>query len=95
MTTDKAVVDAVKNQPVVTDIFKRYTYEELEGMLRDYLNVKDGGEPAQLAKPAYNKPAAQAPAQSKPVAESAAQAPAPPVAATTPKSAEALFDGLF
>lgn len=93
MTVDKAVVDSVKNQPVVTDIFKRYTYEDLETMLRDYLNLKDGGEAAPAKAPFKpNATAFKAPAKTEAAAPTSA--PSAPVA-TSPKSAEALFEGLF
>lgn len=52
MTEDKNIVQLVKNQPDLSTIFKRYTYDELKGMLEVWLETGEVKEETKAEQPA-------------------------------------------
>jgi membrane peptidoglycan carboxypeptidase len=61
ITNDKTVLEKLKNQPKVTDIFKESTYEEMTKMLQNWLNPEaataESTEAAPAEKAKTGKPA--------------------------------------
>lgn len=52
ITNDKTVLEKLKNQPKVTDIFKEHSYEEMTKMLQNWLNPEAATEESTGAAPA-------------------------------------------
>jgi len=66
ITNDKAVLEKLKNQPKVTDIFKESTYEEMTKMLQNWLDPETATEEStDTAATGTSKPAGKTASKSK------------------------------
>lgn len=48
VTSDKAVIDSIKNQKEITEIFKEQTYEDLKAALHAWLNPEEASEETEV-----------------------------------------------
>lgn len=94
--TRKDLIDKIKNQPNIFDVWPELSYDELKAVMTAALHPTDeeAGEPADTTV-IYNTPVTTAPAATAPTATVTPTVPAKTETKTQPANIEAAFDTLF